>query len=88
MSDFKDPYWWVVRDGLWCDRCMTSSRVEQDVRTAGALVVTLEGCVKCRTGLCAEPDHVEEQHAPTCALVTTHSLTCTCGAYTEARNGQ
>lgn len=42
----------LVRDGLWCERCMTSSRVEQDVRAAGVLVATLEGCTRCRTGLC------------------------------------
>ncbi len=42
-----------VRPDLWCERCMTSSRVEQDVRAGGVLVATLEGCTRCRTGLCS-----------------------------------
>lgn len=95
-----------TRHDLWCNRCMASTRMERDVFEGETLVATLQGCTRCKTGMCAEPDQVEEQrlkdasefwddalrtmprHAPTCALLTTHHLTCTCGAYGEARSGQ
>ena len=38
-------------------------------------------------GLSAEYIRALPKHAPDCALVTTHHLTCTCGAFREARDG-
>lgn len=48
----------VTRLGHWCEGCMTASAIEVDVVTmddGGAdVVVTLEGCRKCRTGVCRD----------------------------------
>jgi hypothetical protein len=45
----------VSRAGLWCERCWLATRVERDVVEGGTLVATLQGCPRCRTGLCAGP---------------------------------
>jgi hypothetical protein len=43
----------LTRPGLWCDGCMTSSGVEVDVMDDSEVVATLEGCIKCETGVCS-----------------------------------
>ena len=44
----------VTRRGLRCPTCREATRIELDIISGREVVITLQGCTTCRSGLCRE----------------------------------
>ncbi len=42
----------IVREGMWCPRCLQDTGVEVDLVTCEGILATLRGCARCRSGIC------------------------------------